>query len=136
MQAPSAGPCTTPGFRFVLLGGRDQVRTWAAPILRLGCGTGPYRLLGDAPGTGASLRLSISRSTGAVVEASYSTRDVGADGEVWGEYEALVELTSSRIQFSASSPSQPFELAGSILGPYGPVELAVAGCATLQPEPC
>jgi hypothetical protein len=135
-EAASVGPCTSPGFRFVLLGGRDQVRSWSAPMLRVGCGTGPYRLLGDAPGTGAALRLSISRSTGAVVEASYSTREVGADGEVWGEYEAPVELTSSRIQVLAGAPSQPFELEGSILGPFGPVTIAVAGCANLQAEPC
>jgi hypothetical protein len=105
-------------------------------MLRVGCGTQPYRLLGDAPGTGAALRLSISRSTGAVVEASYSTREVGADGEVWGEYEAPVELTSSRIRVSAGALSQPFEFAGSILGPYGPVAISVAGCAKLQTELC
>jgi hypothetical protein len=70
------------------------------------------------------------------VEASYATREVGADGEVWGEYEAPVEVLSSRVDLSAGSPSQPFELAGSILGPYGPVAIAVAGCASLQAELC
>ena len=99
-------------------------------------GVGPYRLLGEAPRLGVSLELSLSSRTGQVVEASYATEEVGADGETWGPYVAPMELTLVRVGAADAAGTQPFEFAGSILGPYGVVSITAAGCASFRAAAC
>jgi hypothetical protein len=134
--ASGVGPCTTPGWRYMRVAGRDQSSVWVAPTLTISCGAAPYRLAGAAPRLGVSLVLDIARSSGVVVDANYRTSNQGADGEAWGEYEAAIDVTSARIALSEASAAQPFEFAGTILGPYGPVAIEAAGCASLQASLC
>jgi hypothetical protein len=133
---PDTGPCKAAGWRYMRVAGREQAQLWAAPTLTISCGVGPYRLAGGAPRMAASLLLDIARSSGVVVEASYHTDDQGADGESWGEYDAPIDVTSARIGLSEGAAQQPFEFAGSILGPYGPVSIEAAGCALLRASLC
>jgi hypothetical protein len=71
-----------------------------------------------------------------VLEATYATEEVGADGETWGPYVAPMEVTLIRIGLADAMGTQPFEFAGSILGPYGVVSIAAAGCASFRASPC
>ena len=133
---PVPGVCPTLGWTVVRLGARNQALSWLAPTLVGSCGAGPYRLVGAAPRLGASLELSLSSRTGRVVEASYATEDVGADGESWGPYIAPLEVTQIRVGAADAAGTQPFEFAGSILGPFGVVSIAAAGCASFRASPC
>lgn len=135
-DAPVPGICPTLGWTSVRLGVRDQAPSWGSPILIGSCGAGPYRLLGEAPRLGASLELTLSSRTGRVVEASYATEDVGADGERWGSYVAPIEVTLIRVGVPDAAGTQPFELSGTILGPFGVVPIAAAGCASFRASPC
>lgn len=134
--APVPGVCPTLGWTVVRVGASDQALSWVAPILMGSCGAGPYRLVGEAPRLGASVELLLSSRTGRVVEASYATEDVGADGESWGPYVAPMDLTLLRVGAADSAGTQPFEFAGSILGPFGLVSIAAAGCASFRASPC
>lgn len=71
-----------------------------------------------------------------MVEASYATEDVGADGERWGSYVAPIEVTLIRVGVPDAAGTQPFELSGTILGPFGVVPIAAAGCASFRASPC
>lgn len=135
-DAPVPGVCPTLGWTVVRLDARDQAPSWAAPILAGSCGAGPYRLMGEAPRLGASLDVSLSSRTGQVVEASYATEDVGADGQLWGPYVAPMEVALIRVGVVDADGTQPFEFSGTILGPYGVVAIAAAGCASFRPSPC
>jgi len=132
-EMPSA--CGEAGWTLVRLANRDQLAAWTAPSMAQGCGAAPHRLSAAAPTLGWALELALSSSTGRVVDATYTTTDLGADGEPWGDYAALVEL--SVLRFGAATESeQTFELAGSIFGPFGAVPLEAAGCARLRRSPC
>src|SRR4029078_1496183 len=98
-------------------------------------GTAPHGLSATAPTLAWTLELALSSSTGRVVDATYTTTDLGADGEQWGDYAALVELSVLRFG-AATDTEQPFELAGTIFGPFGAVPLEAAGCARLRRSPC
>jgi hypothetical protein len=130
------GTCATEGWSFVRVGGRDQRTAWSAPDLAPSCGSAPHRLTALAPRIGSSLRLGVSTSTGRIVDATYSTTGTGADGETWGEYEALIDIESVSFAAASSATRQPFELSGTILGPFGPVSIAVSGCARVRPARC
>jgi hypothetical protein len=127
--------CGDRGWTLVRLANRDQLEAWAAPSMAQGCGAAPHRLSATAPALGWALELALSSSTGRVVDATYTTTDLGADGEQWGDYAALIEL--SVLRFGAATESeQAFELAGTIFGPFGAVPLEAAGCARLRRSPC
>jgi hypothetical protein len=132
----SSGACGDRGWAFVRVGGRDQLPSWSAPDLAPSCGSAPHRLTALAPRMGTSLRLSVSTSTGRVVDATYSTTSIGADGETWGEYEALIDIEAVSFAAASSATEQPFEFSGTILGPFGPVSIAVSGCARVRPARC
>jgi hypothetical protein len=132
----SSGACGDRGWAFVRVGGRDQLSSWSAPDLAPSCGGAPHRLTALAPRIGSSLRLGVSTSTGRVVDATYSTTSTGADGETWGEYEALIDVESVSFAAASSATEQPFEFSGTILGPFGPVSIAVSGCARVRPARC
>jgi hypothetical protein len=70
------------------------------------------------------------------VDATYSTTSIGADGETWGEYEALIDIEAVSFAAASSATEQPFEFSGTILGPFGPVSIAVSGCARVRPARC
>jgi hypothetical protein len=135
-DTPTPGVCPTLGWAVVRLGARDQATSWSSPMLVGSCGTGPYRLIGEAPRLGASLEVSLSSRTGRAVEASYATEELGADGESWGPYVAPMEVTSVRVGVADATGTQPFEFAGSILGPYGVVAITASGCASFRASPC
>jgi hypothetical protein len=132
----SSGRCPEQGWTLVRVDGRDQLSAWSAAGLAPSCSAAPHRLTALAPRTRASLSVEVSTRTGQVVEATYSTTDTGADGEAWGEYQAPIDV--ERLSFgAATSPTeQPFEFAGTILGPFGPVSIAMIGCARVPPNPC
>lgn len=146
MRAPGAGDagvsssdpsaCGEQGWVFVRVGGRDQRPSWSAPDLAPSCGSAPHRLTALAPRIGSALRLGVSSSTGRVVDATYSSTSTGADGETWGEYEAPIDIESVRFAAASSATEQPFEFSGTILGPFGPVPIAVSGCARVRPARC
>jgi hypothetical protein len=100
------------------------------------CNAAPHRLTALAPRIGSSLSLEISTRTGQVVEATYSTTSTGADGEPWGEYVAPIEVQRLSLGVASSATEQPFELVGSILGPFGPVSISMIGCARVRSGPC
>lgn len=134
--APAAGVCPSVGFSSVRFGGREQAAAWIAPTLFGSCGTEPYRLLAEAPRAGAALEVLLSSRTGQVVEASYASTEVGADGESWGAFSAPMELTLVRVGAVDATGTLAFELAGSVFGPYGVVPMAAAGCASFRASPC
>lgn len=134
--APESEACGEPGWSFVRIDGRDQLPAWSAPDLAPSCGSAPHRLTALAPRIGSSLRLGVSSSTGRIVDATYSTTSTGADGETWGEYEALIDIETIRFATPSSATEQPFELSGTILGPFGPVSIAMSGCARVRPARC
>jgi hypothetical protein len=118
------------------VGGRDERAAWAEPSLAASCGAGPHRLTAQAPRLGSSLAISLSSRTGRLVEATYSTTDTGADGEPWGDYVATIDVDNLMLSSASSPGEQPFELAGTIWGPFGPVSIALSGCARIRQSPC
>jgi hypothetical protein len=132
----SSSSCSEQGWALVRIADRDQLPMWSAPVLAPSCSTAPHRLTALAPRTGNSLSLEISPRTGQVVEASYSTTSTGADGEPWGEYVAPVDVERLTLNAASSPAEQPFELAGIILGPFGPVPIRMIGCARVRLVPC
>lgn len=135
-QEGAQNSCDSPGWTVVRVGAQDQAAVWAAPTLSTGCAAAPYRLTASAPRLGVALRLDISRTTGRILDATYVTTGVGPDGEAWGEYEAPIDVASSRLGSSNVASEQAFQLEGLILGPYGVIPIAMAGCASLRAAPC
>jgi hypothetical protein len=143
-QAGSSGEgrdCATLGWAFLRVGGRDEMPAWSAPTLTLSCGNAPHRLTALAPRLGSELSLLFRASTGRVVEATYSTTGLGADGEEWGDYDAVIDVGAVSVgDVTASSAGvpvqQPFQFEGTILGPFGPVSIGVSGCARIRAEAC
>lgn len=136
LEPASDGPCGEHGWSFMRVAGRDQGVDWAQPSLVSGCAGAPVRLYALAPRLGATLEVTLAASTGRVIDASYSTTTLGADGEDWGEYQAYVELQSLSFATATTATEQPFDLAGTIWGPFGPVALAAGGCARVRLSPC
>lgn len=131
------GACGVDGWQFLRLGGREQGQDWAQPSLVPGCSGASHRLSALAPRLGAKLEITLAAGTGRIIDATYSTTSRGADGEDWGAYEAFVELDSlSFATTAAQAAEQPFDLAGTIWGPLGPVTLAAGGCARVRLQPC
>lgn len=128
--------CASLGWAFVHVGGRDELPSWSAPVLTRGCGAAPHRLTALAPRLGSALSLMVAANTGRVVEATYSTTGVGADGEEWGSYEAWIDLGALSFGVASTPGQQPFVLAGSILGPFGPVSIELSGCARVRAAGC
>jgi hypothetical protein len=136
-DSPAAsGSCAEPGWALVRVGGRDQLIAWTAPVLTPSCSAAPHRLTALAPRLGSSVSLDVSSSTGQVVEATYSSTSSGADGELWGEYVAPIDIATVRFGTATSAEAQPFEFAGAVLGPFGPVSIAMSGCALIRPTRC
>jgi hypothetical protein len=133
---PPPGACVEQGWTIVRVGDRDQLPAWTPPALAPSCSAAPHRLTALAPRLGSSLELEVSTSTGQVALATYSTTNTGADGEPWGEYVAPIDLGMVRFGAASSPELQPFEFAGTILGPFGPVSIAMAGCARVLPTRC
>jgi hypothetical protein len=133
---PSSASCGEQGWVTVRVSGRDERAAWAAPALAAGCGAGPHRLTAQAPRLGSSLELSLSSRTGRLVEATYSTTGTGADGEPWGDYVAPIDVENLSLLAASSPAEQPFEFAGTIWGPFGPVSIAMSGCARVVQSPC
>lgn len=136
LESDSEGPCGEGGWSFLRVAGREQGADWAQPSLAPGCASAPYRLSAFAPRLGVTLEILLAANGGRVVDATYSTTRLGADGEDWGEYDAFVELSSLSFPTATAATEQPFDLAGTIWGPFGPVSLAAAGCARLRVTPC
>jgi hypothetical protein len=138
-QGGSAGEgrdCASLGWAFVHVGGRDDLSAWSAPVLAQGCGSAPHRLTALAPRLGCSLSLVVAANTGRVLEATYSTTGIGADGEEWGDYEAWIDLDAASFGAATTPGQQPFQLAGTILGPFGPVPIELSGCARVRAGAC
>jgi hypothetical protein len=134
--AEDDGVCGSSGFRVFRAAGRDQLGAWARASLVPSCrGTG-YRLSALAPRLGSSFAVDLTADGSRVLEAAYTTTSVGADGEEWGEYEAVVDVAALRFGAALESGAQPFELVANILGPYGPVSFEVSGCALVGLSPC
>jgi hypothetical protein len=139
-SSSNGSDCAALGWAFVHVGGRDELAAWSAPTLTLSCGAAPHRLSALAPRLGSALSLAVGANTGRVIEATYSTTGVGADGEEWGDYDALIDLGAAT--FGAAIPAagipeqQPFQFEGSILGPFGPVPIEVSGCARVRAAGC
>ena len=128
--------CAALGWAYLHVGGRDALPSWSAPTLTRSCGTAPHRLTALAPRLGSALSLDVAVSTGRVVEATYSTTGIGADGEPWGDYDAPVDLGALRFGAVNTPDQQPFQFEGSILGPFGPVPIEVSGCARVRASGC
>lgn len=135
-EADQEGQCGAGGWSMLRVAGREQVMDWAEPSLVPGCSGAPHRLSALAPRLGANLLVLLAANTGRVVDASYSTTAVGADGEDWGDFEAFVELASLSFATATTATEQPFDLAGTIWGPFGPVSLVASGCARVRVSPC
>jgi hypothetical protein len=120
----------------VRVGGRDELPAWSAPVLTQSCGTAPHRLTALAPRLGSALSLLVAASTGRVVEATYATTGIGADGEEWGDYEAWIDLGTASFGAVTTPGQQPVQLAGTIVGPFGPVPIEVSGCARVRATGC
>ena len=120
----------------VSVAGREQSASWSAPSLTLSCGAAPYRLSAAAPRLGSALSFSVSASNGRVLEGTYSTARVGADGEEWGDYDAPIDVDSATFGAATSPAEQPFQLVGTIFGPFGLVPIALSGCARIIPASC
>jgi hypothetical protein len=128
--------CGTQGFRVVRAAGRDQLGAWSRASLVPSCTGTRNRLSALAPRLGSSFAIELNADGSQVLSATYSTTSVGADGEEWGEYEALVDVGSLRFLAQRASGEQPFELVGNILGPFGPVSFEASGCAQVRLNPC
>ena len=136
LEPEREGPCGESGWSFLRVAGREQGTDWAQPSLVSGCAATPLRLSAFAPRLGATLEILLAANGGRVIDATYSTTGPGADGEDWGEYAAFVELASLSFATSTAATEQPFDLAGTIWGPFGPVSLAASGCARVRITPC
>jgi hypothetical protein len=136
LDSEGDGQCGQGGWSFLRVAGREQGTDWAQPSLASGCASAPHRLSALAPRLGATLEILIAANGGRVIDATYSTTGRGADGEEWGEYAAFVELASLSFPAATAATEQPFDLAGTIWGPFGPVTLAAGGCARLRVTPC
>ena len=136
LESAGEGPCGEDGWSFLRIAGREQGPDWAQPSLAFACGSSPHRLSALAPRLGATLEVLVAANGARVIDATYSTTRLGADGEDWGEYDAFVELSSSSFPAAMTATEQPFDLAGTIWGPFGPVSLAASGCARLRVTPC
>jgi hypothetical protein len=132
----SADDACTEGWTALRFDGREQRTAWSAPSLTLSCSSAPHRLAALAPARGASMSVSLASSTGRVLEATYASTRLGADGEEWGEYAAVLDVT--RLEFAATSnpTQQPFVLVGTIFGPFGPVTVEASGCARVRSSSC
>jgi len=128
--------CAADGWSSLRVAGREQRMDWAMPSLASGCAGAPYRLSALAPGLGAALEITLAASSGRVIDATYSTTTLGADGAEWGPYQAFVELDSLSFAQATTATEQPFDLAGTIWGPFGPVPVAAVGCARVRVSPC
>jgi hypothetical protein len=128
--------CGSQGFRVVRAAGRDVLGAWSRASLVSACAGSGHRLSALAPRLGSSFAIDLTADATRVIQATYSTTLVGADGEEWGEYEALVEVSALRFGAPRQAGEQPFELVGTILGPYGPVSFEAAGCAEVRLNPC
>lgn len=130
------GACGAQGWAFLRLDGRDELAAWSAPVMTLGCGAAPHRLTALAPRLGSAISLEVSASTGRALGAIYSTTGVGADGEPWGDYEAPIDLGALSFGAVITPEEQPFRFEGTIFGPFGPVPIAVSGCARVRGAGC
>jgi len=128
--------CAALGWAFLHVGGRDVLPSWSAPTLTRSCGTAPHRLTALAPRLGSALSLDVAVNSGRIVEATYSTTGVGADGEQWGDFDAFMDLGALRFGAVNTPEQQPFQFEGSILGPFGPVPIEVSGCARVRADGC
>jgi len=136
LEPEDDGPCGEGGWSFLRVAGREQAADWAQSSLASGCSGAPSRLSAFAPRLGATLEILLAANGGRVIDATYSTTGVGADGEDWGEYAAYVELVSLTFPVATGPAEQPFDLTGTIWGPFGPVSLAASGCARVRLTPC
>jgi hypothetical protein len=140
--SPDASPgdadaaCREQGWVLVSVAGRDQLPSWSAPSLTLGCGAAPHRLSALAPRQGSTLSLNVAAATGRVLDGTYSTTRIGADGEEWGAYDAPIDVDSARFAAPSSPTVQPFQIVGTIFGPFGLVPIALSGCARIIPAAC
>jgi hypothetical protein len=132
----SAGDACREGWAAIRFDGREQRTAWAAPSLTLSCGSAPHRLSALAPALGASLSLSLASSTGRVLDAAYSSTRIGADGEEWGAYDAVIDVTELELAATANPTQQPFLFLGTIFGPFGPVTIEASGCARVRASSC
>jgi hypothetical protein len=82
------------------------------------------------------LSLSLSSSTGRVLEAVYSSTRLGPDGEEWGAYDAVIDVTGLQLGASTSPTKRPFAFVGTIFGPWGAVTIEASGCANVRPASC
>jgi len=128
--------CGSQGFRLVRAAGRDLVGAWSRASLVPSCSGTRYRLSALAPRLESSFAVDLTGDGASVIQASYSTLNLGADGEQWGEFEAAVDVAGLRFGQPLQSGEVPFELSGTILGPYGPVSFEAAGCAERRLNPC
>lgn len=134
-ELAASGVCGSQGFSVVQVAGRDQVAAWAEPSLVPSCTGSRQHLSALAPRLGSELSLDMA-ADGSLLAALYSTTSLGADGEEWGEYDALLDLDVLRFGTASAAGQQPFQLSGTILGPYGPVPIAAVGCARRRVLPC
>jgi hypothetical protein len=132
----STGDACREGWTAIRFDGREQRTAWTAPSLTLSCGSAPHRLSALAPALGASLSLSLASSTGRVLEAVYSSTRLGADGEEWGAYDAVIDVTGLELGATNDPTQQPFVFVGTIFGPFGPVTIEASGCARVRASPC
>ena len=86
------------------IAGREQGADWAQPSLAFGCGSSPHRLSALAPRLGATLEVLVAANGARVIDATYSTTRLGADGEDWGEYDAFVELSDEQLNAQLLGP--------------------------------
>lgn len=136
-QGGGADPgCGSQGFRLLRAAGRDVLGAWSRPSLVPSCTGAVQRLSARAPRLGSAFAIDLSADGARLLQATYSTAGVGADGEEWGEYEAVLDVAALRFEAPRQAGEQPFELVGTILGPYGPVAFEAAGCAEVRLDPC
>jgi hypothetical protein len=136
MSDASTGDACEQGWTTLRLDGREQRSAWAAPSLVASCSSAPHRLTALAPGVGASFSLSLASNTGRVLEAVYSSTRLGADGEDWGPYDALIDVSGLQFGSTTSPTRQPFAFIGTIYGPFGPITIEATGCAGVRAAPC
>jgi hypothetical protein len=132
----SPGDACEPGWVAIRFDGREQRTAWTAASLVASCSSAPHRLTAQAPSLGASLSLSLSSSTGRVLEAVYSSTRLGADGEEWGAYDAVIDLTGLQFGVTTDPTRQPFAFVGTIFGPFGAVTIEASGCAGVRATTC
>ena len=133
---PAVEVCGSQGFRLVRAAGRELSGSWSRASLVPSCSGTRYRLSALAPLLESSFAVELTGDGTRVIQASYSTLNLGADGEQWGEFEAVVDVAALRFGQLLQSGEVPFELSGTILGPYGPVSFEAAGCAERRLNPC